>query len=415
MAEPGAERVGDSVLSNGIRVLSERVAGVRSAAVGVWVTHGAAHDPDELTGRSHLLEHLVFKGTERRSARELALALEGLGGSLDAWTTREHTSYQARVRDEHLGIALDVLADLTVRPLLRDGDLDLEREVVLEEIAEVEDTPDDLVFELHGERLWPGSPFGRSILGTAESVGRMSGDAVRQLHGSAYVGANLLVAAAGSVDHGALVREVERLWGGLEPGARAPLPPPPSGGRAGEERVERDTVQTHVVLGTTLPGHAHPSRYALSLLSASLGGGMSSRLFQRVREELGLCYSIHTWQTFHAACGAGGFYLGARPSTAERAVEVVREELGRMAAEGLSGEELEQVKEQVKGQVILSLESSASRLYRLAAFALAGEPFLGLDGTLALVDAVGEEVVAGLAHQHFHPDRQLLLRLGPSR
>jgi len=411
-APAGSGVVGESVLSNGIRVLSERVPGARSVAVGVWVGHGAAHDPEALAGRSHLLEHMVFKGTERRCAREIALALEGLGGSLDAWTTREHTSFQARVLDEHLPLALDVLADLTVRPLLQDGDLALEKEVVLEEIAEVEDTPDDLVFELHGALLWPRHPFGRSILGRPDSVGGMSVAAIRALHRDAYRGANLLVAAAGNVEHAALATDVEKLWEELDPGSREPLPAPPGEGRTGEERVERDTAQSHVVFGTALPGHAHPSRYALSLLSSALGGGMSSRLFQRIREEMGLCYSVHTWQTFHAACGVGGVYLGTRPATVERAVDAVREELARVAEEGLPAGELARVKEQVKGQVILSLESTSARLYRLAAFALNGEPFLGLDELLARVDAVSEEEVAEVAHRHFHPERQLVLRLG---
>lgn len=409
----GAEEVRETVLANGLRVLSERVSGARSVAVGVWVGHGAAHDPDPLTGRSHLLEHLVFKGTRDRSARGIALALEGLGGSLDAWTTREHTSFQARVLDRHLPVALDVLADLTIRPLLRDEDLALEREVVLEEIAEVEDTPDDLVFELHGERLWPGSPFGRSILGTVESVASMSGDAVRELHARAYRGANLLVAAAGGVEHDALVAEADRLWGGVDPGGSAPPAPAPEETCTGEQRVERDTALSHIVFGTALPGHAHPSRYALSLLSSALGGGMSSRLFQRVREELGLCYSVHTWQTFHAACGVGGVYLGTRPTSAQRAVEAVREELACVAAQGLPPAEVEHVKEQVKGQVILSLESTAARLYRLAAFALHGEPFLGLDQLLARVDGVTSEELAETASRFFHPERQLVLRLGP--
>jgi predicted Zn-dependent peptidase len=405
--------VRETVLANGIRVLSEQVPGVRSVAVGVWVAHGAAHDPDALAGRSHLLEHLVFKGTERRSAREIALALEGLGGSLDAWTTREHTSFQARVLDEHLPTALDVLADLTLRPLLRDEDLALEREVVLEEIAEVEDTPDDLVFELHGELLWPRHPFGRSILGRPDTVGGMSADTLRELHRASYRGANLLVAGAGNVEHAALAAEVERLWGGLDPGTRELPPAPPGEARTGEERVERDTAQSHIVFGSALPGHAHPSRYALSLLSSALGGGMSSRLFQRVREELGLCYSVYTWQTFHAACGVGGVYVGTRPAAAERAVEAVREELARVAADGLAAEELAQVKEQVKGQVILSLESTAARLYRLASSALNGEPILGLDEVLARVDGVSGGEVGEVASRFFRPDRQLVLRLGP--
>lgn len=411
---PGAEGARETVLANGVRILSEQVPGVRSVAAGVWVDHGAAHDPEALSGRSHLLEHLVFKGTRHRSAREIALALEGLGGSLDAFTTREHTGFQARVLDGHLPLALDVLADLTLHPLLREEDLALEREVVLEEIAEVEDTPDDLVFELHGERLWTGNPYGRSILGSAETVGSMRLEALRDLHACAYRGSNLLVAAAGSVEHDPLVDAVDRLWGGLEAGEPGVRPGAPEGGREGDERVERDTAQSHVVFGCTLPGHADPSRYGLSLLSSALGGGMSSRLFQRVREELGLCYTVYTWQAFHAGCGAGGVYVGSRHATEQTAIEAVHEELARVAAEGLPDEELNQVKEQVKGQVILSLESTSARLYRLTAHALYGEPFLGLDELLAKVDGVTGEEVREVAGKYFHPERQLVLRLGPA-
>ena len=403
----------ETVLANGVRVLSERVAGVRSVAAGVWVRHGAAHDPAAVSGASHLLEHMVFKGTRQRSPREIALSLESLGGSLDAYTTREHTGFTARVLDEHLPLALDVLADLPVQPLLRDEDLELEREVVLEEIAEVEDTPDDLVFELHGERLWPGSPWGRSILGTTETVGGMSGDVLRDLHGRAYRGGNLIVAAAGSVEHPDLVEAAGRLFGELDGGAPAPSAPVPAPPSVGDERVERDTAQSHVVIGTALPGHPDPSRYALVLLSAALGGGMSSRLFQKVREELGLCYTVFTHQTFYAACGVGGVYVSTRPATEERAVGAILEELAKVASEGLPAEELEQTKEQVKGQVMLSLESTGARLYRLTSFALNDEPWMGLDELLARVDAVTPRDVLEAADRYFHPARQLVLRLGP--
>ncbi len=404
----------ETVLGNGVRVLSERVAGVRSVAAGVWVRHGAAHDPAGVSGASHLLEHMVFKGTRQRSPKEIALSLEGLGGSLDAYTTREHTGFQARVLDAPLPLALDVLADLIVQPLLRDEDLELEREVVLEEIAEVEDTPDDLVFELHGERLWPGSCYGRSILGSPETVGGMGGDVLRELHSRAYRGGNLIVAAAGSVEHQDLVAAAERLFGGLDEGTPAPSAPVPTPPSVGDERVERDTAQSHVVIGTAIPGHSDPSRYALVLLSAALGGGMSSRLFQKVREELGLCYSVFTHQTFYAACGVGGVYVGTRPTTEDRAVETIREELARVAAEGLSAEELSQTKQQVKGQVMLSLESTGARLYRLTSFALNDEPWMGLDELLARVDAVTPRDVQEAADRYFHPARQLVLRLGPT-
>lgn len=403
----------ETVLPNGVRVLSEAMPGVRSASAGVWVRHGAAHDAEEVSGASHMLEHMVFKGTRRRSARDIALSLEVLGGSLDAYTTREHTGFHARVLDEALPLALDVLADITTEPRLSDADLELERAVILEEIAEVEDTPDDLVFELHGERLWPENPFGRSILGTRESVAALPGDAIRGLHSRGYTGANLVVAAAGNVAHDELVEHAGRLFGNLPAGERTRPAPAPGPSVTGDQRVERETAQSHVVFGTGLPGHAHPDRYPLVLLSSWLGGGMSSRLFQRVREEMALCYTVFTWQTFHAVCGAGGVYLATRRGSEERAVEAVRGELARLAGEGLPADELAQAKDQVKGQVMLSLESTGSRLHRLSAFALHEEPWLGLDDILARVEAVTADQVAEAAGRYFAPEAQLVLRLGP--
>jgi predicted Zn-dependent peptidase len=364
-------------------------------------------------GASHLLEHLVFKGTHNRNAREIALALESLGGSLDAYTSREHTSYQARVLDEHLPLAVDVLADLVLNPLLDDRDLDLEREVVLEEIATVEDTPDDLVFELHGARLWGGHPYGNAILGTRATVSGMPGEGLRELHAARYSGKNMLVAAAGHVTHEEVVAQVETLFGGLEAGDPAPSLPETPGAPTGEDRVERPSAQTHLVFGGRIPGHSDPLRYPLVLLSSALGGGMSSRLFQRVREELALAYSVFTFQSFYSTAGVTGVYLGTRPPFAQQAVDAVRDELEAVASHGLSSQELEQVKQQVKGQIMLSLESTGARLYRLAGFALHGEPFTTLDEILARLDAVAAEDVADVARRHFSPDGLFLLRLGP--
>jgi predicted Zn-dependent peptidase len=409
----GDGSIRETVLSNGLQVLSERIPGVRSVSTGVWVRHGAAHDSLTRSGASHLLEHMVFKGTHRRSAHDIALSLEALGGSLDAYTSREHTAFQARVLDQHLPEAMDVLADLVRQPLLREEDLELEREVVLEEIAQVEDTPDDLVFELHGERLYGSHPYGRSILGTTATVAAMSAEALRKVHATAYRGRNLLVAAAGNVDHGEFVSGVDRLFRDLDAGAAPAAIPPPGAGVEGDERIEKDTAQSHVVFGTSLPRHSDPGRYALTLISSALGGGMSSRLFQKVREEQALCYSVYSYQSFQREGGVGGVYVATRPATEERAVEAVRAELARVATEGIPIEELERTKQQVKGQVMLSLESTGARLYRLTGFALHDEPFLGLDDILARLDAVTPEDVAGLAARYFNPDRQLVLRLGP--
>ena len=412
-AADGTDMMAESVLDGGIHVLSEYIPSVRSASVGVWFRQGGAHEPLTDTGVSHLLEHMVFKGTERRSAAEIAMALEGLGGSLDAYTSREHTSYQARVLDDHLGEALDVLADLVLDPVLCAEDLELEREVVLEEVAQVEDTPDDLVFELHSDLLWQGHPYGRSILGTKESVGRMSIDTLRDLHARTYRGDNLIVAAAGNVQHERLVESVERLFGSRAGGHPSDGVEIPGRTPSGEHRIARSTAQTHVVLGTGVPGHAHKDRYPLVLLSSALGGGMSSRLFQKVREELGLCYSVDTYQSFYSASGISGVYVGTRPATADAAVDAIWGEMVRMAELGLSADELERTKRQVKGQVMLSLESTGARLYRLASFALHREPFLGLDGLLDRIDAVTIEDVCRVAAEFYHPDSQLVVRLGP--
>jgi len=407
------EAMSRSVLDNGIEVLSERIQGVRSASVGVWVRQGSVHESDAESGVSHMLEHMVFKGTERRSAVESALALEGLGGSLAAYTSREHTSYQARVLDEHVPEALDVLSDLVTSPRLDEDDLRLEREVVLEEIAQVEDTPDDLVFELHGEWLWNGHPYGRSILGTPETVGGMSAESLRRLHRSTYTGANLVVAGAGNLEHGDFVGRVEELFERVEPGTRSGEAEPTPATRAGLEHREKETAQTHIVFGTGVPGHAHPDRYALILLSSALGAGMSSRLFQKVREELGLCYAVYTYQSFYGVSGVSGVYVGTRPGTAQKAATAVRDELERVASEGLPASELDQIKRQTKGQVMLSLESTGSRLHRLASFALHDEPFIGLDALLEKIDAVSGEDIRRVAGEYFDPERQLELRLGP--
>ncbi len=406
-------RMDQTTLENGVRVLTERIPGVRSVSVGVWIRQGAAHEPEEALGASHLLEHLVFKGTENRSPREIALALESLGGALDAFTSREHTSYQARVLDEHLPQALDVLADVILRPVLRASDLELEREVVLEEISTVEDTPDDLVFELHGRGLWGSHPYGRSILGTRESVGAMDVATLRAIHQDRYLAGDLVVAAAGRLEHDEVVGQVARYFGHLPQGTSPEVPEVPTFTPNPEERVPRSSAQTHIVAGTVTPPRTDPQRFPLILLASALGGGMSSRLFQRIREELALAYTVYTFQSFYRRAGVSGIYVGTRPEWGGRAVEAIQEELDRVVREGLPPEELDAVKSQVKGQVMLSLESTTARLFRLAGFALYGQPYLTLDELLGRIDEVDPDQVLEVADRFFSPNRQFTLRLGP--
>ncbi|MFL5560067.1 MAG: M16 family metallopeptidase [Gemmatimonadaceae bacterium] len=412
----GAADLRRTVLDNGLTVLSERMPGVRSVAFGAWVRAASIHESRERMGVSHLLEHMVFKGTASRSARDIALSLEQLGGSLDAYTAREHTSFQARVLDEHLHDAADVIADLVFRPTIRAEDLKLERKVVLEEISMVDDTPDDLVFELHNEQLWGAHPYGYSILGTRETVSKLGVRELKALHDSAYVPNNIVVAAAGNLEHDALVDELQRTgWGDPQPGNLASLQTvPPNGAPPTIRHVEREGAQTHVVLGSVTVPYTDPRRYPIVLVGVMLGGGMSSRLFQRVREELGLAYSVYGFQSFHVDTGSHGVYVGTAPGTAKQAVEAIMEELSRVAREGLPEHELASAKSQVKGQLTLSLESPSSKMYRAAGTELYGEQYRTLDETLALIDAITMEEVAAVSAEFFAPERQTILTLGPT-
>ena len=404
-----------TVLPNGLTVLSEFMPGVRSVAFGAWVRAASLHESRDLLGVSHFLEHMVFKGTTSRSARQIALELEQLGGSLDAYTAREHTTFEARILDEHLDVAADVIGDIVFHPTLRAKDVALERKVILEEIGMVDDAPDDLVFELHSQQLWNDGPYGYPILGTRETVGALGAQALRALHETVYHPPQIVVAAAGNLSHERLLEALERTgWTdrprGIDDALVAPTPVPGSPAR---RHVTRDGAQTHLVLGSVTLPHADPRRHALVLLSTVLGGGMSSRLFQRVREELGLAYDVHTFHEFHAATGVHGVYVGTGPDTARDALAAIEDELARVAAEGLPDAELAMGKSQLKGQLTLAMERPSSRMYRAAAVELYGEPWRTLDELLAKIDAVSASEVASVAAEFFAPDRQSILSLGP--
>lgn len=412
--ERGVQR---TVLPNGLTVLSEHMPGVRSVALGAWVRAASLHEPREQMGISHFLEHMVFKGGEKRSAREIALALESLGGSLDAYTAREHTSFQARVLDEHLPQAAEVLFDLMFRPAFREADMELERGVILEELAMVEDTPDDIIFEVHGEALWGEHPHGYSILGTTETVESLTVSDLRALHARAYRPERVVVAAAGNVTHDQLLATLTAAgWAelkGVGPLEALPVPPvlpvAPT-----ERRVERDIQQVHLVMGNVTVPHADKRRHPLLLVNALFGGGMSSRLFQKVREELGLAYSVHSFQSFHSSAGSQGIYLGCAPERVDEAISAVRSELALLQVAGLTADELAMGKQQLKGQITLSMESVAARMYRAAAVELFDEPYKPLDAVLARVDAISSGEVAEVCNAFYGVEQQTVVRLGPN-
>ncbi|NOT09848.1 MAG: insulinase family protein [Gemmatimonadales bacterium] len=404
-----------TIAPNGLTVLSEQLPGVRSAAIGVWVRSASAHESAAEMGVAHLLEHLVFKGTERRTAKQLAEALEVRGGSLDAYTSRDHTSFQAHVLDADLPLAVEVLTDLVHHPLLRAEDLELERNVVLEEINGVLDTPDDLVFELHSQALWPRHSYGFSILGTPETVGRLTAGDLARVHHAGYYRGNCVIAAAGNVDHLRLVEVLQREgWfeGDMIP-AREPVAIEPAA--RGVELIEAKKIaQSNIVLGTDLFSARDPRRYAVAILANVFGGGMSSRLFQRIREELGLAYAVYAYQHLYQSAGVAGVYVGTQPATAAAALDAIREELSRLAREGLSVDEVAGGKQQLKGQVMLGLESPASRMHRLAGTALHRDRYRRLDEILAEIDAVTKADIDALAAEYFEPGRWSVVRLGPN-
>lgn len=410
---PSAEPFGSTTLDNGMRVLSEPMDSVRSAAVGVWVRQGSVQDPPGLGGIGHVLEHMVFKGTRRRSAREIALSLESVGGSLDAYTSREHTCFFARVPARRLAMAVDVLADLVQRPALRGEDLEREREVVAEEIAAVEDTPDDLVFELHSEQFWRGHPYGRSILGTRDALAAVGPGDLRRHHEGWCAGANLVLAAAGRVCADDLLELACEHFGRLPRGVCAtPAGPPPAPERT-TRWVEREGAQVHVVAAWPAPSRTDPDRYPALLLSTALGGGMSSRLFQRIREDLALAYSVHSYHSAYARAGTAGAYLATRPEFASAALDALQEVCGEVLAGGVPDDELQAAKEQVKGQLLLALESPGGRLDRLAGLALHDLPFASLDELEARIQRVSADDVLRVAQTVFRPGLQNALCLGP--
>jgi predicted Zn-dependent peptidase len=391
---------------------------VRSVAFGAWVKAASIHERPDEQGVSHALEHLVFKGTPTRTPRDLTFALETLGGSLDAYTSRDHTAYTARVLDEHLPVAAEVVADLVFRPLLRDADWALERGVILEEIAEMEDTPEDVVHELHNAALWGGHPYGWSILGTRDTIDALPVAALRSLHARAYHPGLMVVAASGNVTHEALLDALGRAGWLDEPGRDAdPMPAPPRPAPPPPQRlhVERKGQQVQLVFGAPAVHYAHPDRYAVALVSMLLGEGMSSRLFQRVREELALAYSIASFTEFYHAAGMQGTSLAASPAKAARAEQVVRDELARLAEHGIPEDELEAGKRQFKGQLTLSMEGPSARMHRAAAVELCAAAYQPLDQVLAEIDRLTVAQVAEACRAYFAPERHTVLSLGPGR
>jgi predicted Zn-dependent peptidase len=389
--------------------VTEAMPSVRSIALGIWIGTGSRNETPDQAGVSHFLEHLLFKGTDRHSSVEIDQLFDGMGAEVNAGTGKETTSVYSRFLDQHLERALDVMADMVLRPAY--PDIDSERQVVIEEIAMYEDEPSDKVHDVLGEAVFGDHPLGRPIIGTAEVIGSVPVPQIAAYHDRRYVGSNLVIAGAGNLDHDRLVELVEKL---------APAQPGTADGPEGAPDAlspracfhTKTTEQYHLCLGAPGIPRGDDRRFALRVLDTILGGSTSSRLFQEVREKRGLAYSVYSYSSQYVDSGQVGVYVGTRPDNVGKAMDVIGDELRRMVEEPVAADELERAKENVKGRLALSLESTLTRMNRLGGSVLMGVPLLSLDEMVAAIEDVDAGDVQALAGELFAPDRMSAAGVG---
>lgn len=392
-----------TVLPGGLRVITEQVPGVRSVSVGIWVAVGSRDEPEPVAGAAHYLEHLLFKGTKRRSAAQIAEEIDAVGGELNAFTAKEHTCYYAQVLDEDLPLAMDLVCDVVFDAMLAERDVDTERGVVLEEIAMRDDDPEDLLHDAFCGALLADHPLGRPVLGTERSIAAMSRSALHGFYRRRYTLPRMVLAAAGNITHGEVLRLARRSLRARLVGDRLPVPP-----RAGRLRASSasrlvlhtdDTEQAHMMLGVRALDRHDQRRWVLGVLNTALGGGMSSRLFQEVRERRGLAYQIYSSVASYADTGHLSVYTGCQPDRLGEVAGLVREVLGQVAREGATDAEVARAKGQLRGNLVLGLEDTSSRMSRIGKGELSYPEYLTVEQTLARIDAVTPEQVAALARE----------------
>ena len=400
-----------TTLNSGIRVITERIPYASSVSIGIWVANGSRHERRESNGVAHFIEHLLFKGTDRRSSLDIAREIDSVGGVLNAFTSREYVCYYAKVLDKFLPRAVDLLTDIFLHSTFDNEEIEKERRVVLQEINMMEDTPDDLIHDLFHQHFWKGHPLGMSILGDAESVTGLSRDAIIAYKDQMYRADDIIVTAAGNVAHDKLTALLEEFLHGVEPGhGRCESAPPVYERRI--ELVEKDLEQIHVCLGLKGVQQSHPQRYDAFIMNAILGGSMSSRLFQEVREKSGLAYSVYSYIASHADAGSLVVYAGASPENSKELLEIMLREIGRFKTEPVPADQLEGAREQLKGNLLLSLESSDNRMSRLAKNEIYFGTPLPLTDIMEGFDRVTSESIQQLAREILDNSALTLVMLG---
>jgi predicted Zn-dependent peptidase len=401
-----------TVLPSGLIVLTERMEHVRSVAMGVWMRIGSRHEVAELNGISHFVEHMVFKGTKSRSAQRIAREVDAIGGNLDAFTGKETVCFNIKVLDEHVPTALDVLSDLVLNPVFASEEITRERGVILEEIKMDEDSPDTLVHEIFMQNFWKGHPLGKPILGTRETVRSFEHNTLVRFFEQRFQAGNMVFSAAGNLEHDSFVEMVARHFGSLASGSSFSSDAAPTVTPRIHLRNKKSLEQVQLCLGVPAPPIADETRYPALLLNTILGGGMSSRLFQTVREERGLVYAIYSDLAPYRDTGSLCVYAGTSSDRALQVIDLIMDEFRRLKSEPLQPGELRRAQDQLKGNLLLSLESSMSRMSNLARQQMYFERFFDLDEIIQRVEAVTEEEVMAMAANLFQSERVALTLLG---
>ena len=407
-----------TVLPSGLRIITESVPSMRSVTFGVWVGVGSRHETGAQAGSAHYLEHLLFKGTATRSALDISSAIDAVGGELNAFTSKEHTCFYARVLDTDLPLATDIISDIITSATLRSADVDAERSVVLEEIGMRDDDPGDVAHEqMFASMYGDAHPMGRSILGTRNTIESITPAAIRSFYKKHYVPSQLVVAAAGNVEHAAVVKQVRNAFEGAFANTSAPAHRPIKTRLHSGDRIDlvRPTEQANIIMGFPGLTHNDETRWVLAVLNSVLGGGMSSRLFHEVREQRGLVYSVYSFISSFSDSGLVGVYAGTTPTRTDAVLEVVTQVLADVAARGISEDELARGKGQVRGSTVLSLEDNFSRMSRVGKSELTGRPVLSLSEMVRRIDAVTTAQIQDMAQRIFASTPPTTVVVGPQR
>lgn len=399
-------------LPSGLRLITESMPHVRSAAIGVWLLRGSRHESDADAGIAHFVEHMLFKGTESRSACDLAQAIDSIGGQVDAFTSKEYAGYYIKVLDSHLPIAVDLLSDLVLRPAFAEEEIAREQGVVLEEIKMVEDTPDDLVHELFTQYFWSQHPLGRPILGTAETVAAFTATRLRDYFARTYVASNLIVTAAGHLQHEAVRDLVGEAFKSVPTAPSSPVMSAPAG-HAGQIVRRKDIEQSHVCLGVASVHQTHPDRHAALLLNTVLGGSLSSRLFQHIREDRGLAYSVFSSLSAYSDAGLLSVYAGCASDKVDEVLDLTKAELHALREIPVGDDELRRAKDHLKGNVMLGLENTSSRMSHLARQEMCFGRQTTFDELLADIERVDADAVLRVSREAFVDDRLAVSLVGP--